>query len=189
MPDAIELLATRRSVPAPNLLPPGPDAEQLATMLTIATRVPDHGKLAPWRFVLIEGDAVPQFSQKLSTLVAEAEPDAPEMRIEAEKKRFCAPLVVVAISRAGQHPKIPEWEQVLSAGASCMNLEHAAVALGFGAQWVTGWAAYDSRVHAVLGLEPGERIAGFVQIGTPNLALEDRPRPPLDAIVTRWAGD
>lgn len=188
MPEAIDLLATRRSVPAPNLLRPGPDSEQLATLLTVASRVPDHGKLTPWRFILLEGDAVPRFSAKLADFVAGDVPDAPEMRLEAERKRFCAPLVVVVVSRAGEHPKIPEWEQILSAGAACMNLEHAASALGFGSQWVTGWAAYDARVRDLLGLEPAERVAGFVQIGTPNLKPEDRPRPPLGEIATSWSG-
>lgn len=186
MPEAIDLLATRRSVPAPNLLGPGPDGEQLEKLLTIAARVPDHGKLVPWRFILLEGEAVPRFSGRLADFVLADAPDAPELRIENEKKRFCAPLVVVVVSRAGEHPKIPEWEQILSAGAACMNLEHAATALGFGSQWVTGWAAYDARVRDLLGLAPGERIAGFVQIGTPNLKPEDRPRPPLGEIATRW---
>lgn len=188
MPEAIDLLATRRSVPAPNLLQPGPDSSQLATLLTIAARVPDHGKLAPWRFVVVAGEAVSRFSGRLADFVLSDAPDAPEARIENERKRFCAPLVVVVVSRAGEHPKIPEWEQILSAGAVCMNLEHAASALGFGSQWVTGWAAYDPRVGDLLGLAPGERVAGFVQIGTPNLKPEDRPRPPLGEIATSWSG-
>jgi nitroreductase len=188
MPEAIDLLATRRSVPAPNLVRPGPDERQLDTLLTIAARVPDHGKLTPWRFILIEGEAVQRFSEKLAGFVLADAPDAPEARIEAEKRRFCAPLVVAVVSRAGAHPKIPEWEQILSAGAVCMNLSHAATALGFGSQWVTGWAAYDARVHALLGLSADERIAGLVQIGTPNLKPEDRPRPPLADIATRWSG-
>lgn len=189
MPKALELLKTRRSVPAPALLPPGPDAGQLKELLTVAARVPDHGKLVPWRFVVIEGDAVPRFGERLASLVLQDEPGAPPERLKAERQRFCAPLVVVVVSRAGEHPKIPVWEQVLSAGAVCMNLENAANALGFGTQWVTGWAAYDGRVKVLLGLAPEEKIAGFIQVGTPSTRPEDRPRPNLAEVVTHWYGE
>jgi nitroreductase len=188
MTDSIQLLATRRSVPVPNLRGPGPDAGQLTQLLTIATRVPDHGKLVPWRLILIEGDKVAAFGDRLAEITAEKEPGATPERLQIERLRFRAPLVVAVVSRAAEHPKIPVWEQILSAGAVCMNLTNAANAQGFGTQWVTGWGAYDPQVTALLGLGEGEKIAGFIQIGTPDLRPEDRPRPALDTVVSRWEG-
>jgi nitroreductase len=188
MSNALELLKTRRSVPAPALVQPGPDETQLHEILTIAARVPDHGKLVPWRFILLQDAAVPAFSEKLAGFVLQDDQNAPEEQLRKERGRFCAPAVIVVVSRAGAHPKIPVWEQELSAGAVCMNLENAATALGFGTVWVTGWAAYDARVAALLGLAPDEKIAGFIQLGTPSIKPEDRPRPNLADIVTRWDG-
>jgi nitroreductase len=187
MTDTIDLLSTRRSVPGPNLLAPGPDAAALEQILTIGTRVPDHGKLEPWRIVLIENEAVSALGRRIGAMLRAREPDIAPERLRKEESRFCAPLVVAVISRAGDHPKIPEWEQVLSAGAVCMNIETAAVALGFGAQWITGWPAYDEEVRALLGVLPEEKIAGFIQIGTPDLKPTDRPRPDLARIVSRWS--
>ena len=187
MPDAIDLLKSRRSVKPIELNGPGPTAAELATLLTVASRVPDHGKLTPWRFIVFEGDARLMAGEKIVEAFRANRPDATADQIEYERKRLArAPLVVAVVSRAGAHVKIPEWEQVLSAGAAATSLVFAAHALGFAASWLTEWYAYDRRVLDALGVEPRERIAGFVHIGRPGKPSEDRPRPPLDEIVTRY---
>lgn len=188
MPDALDLLRTRRSLKPVELAAPGPSAAELDTLLTIASRVPDHGKLTPWRFILFEGEARKTASRAIAEVFAADNPGADPARLELERTRLArAPLVVAVVSRAAAHVKIPEWEQVLSAGAAAMNLVTAVHALGYGATWITEWYAYDRRVLARLGLAPHEKIAGFVHIGTPQKAPEDRPRPPLDSIVTRFS--
>ncbi|MGB7579169.1 MAG: nitroreductase, partial [Pseudolabrys sp.] len=150
-------------------------------------RVPDHGKLAPWRFILFEGDARSAAGEAIASAFRANHPDATAEQIEFERKRLArAPLVIAVVSRAGPHVKIPEWEQQLSAGASAMSLVLAAHAMGFAASWITEWYAYDRRVLDVLGLAANERIAGFVHIGRPAKAPEDRERPNLGAIVTRF---
>jgi nitroreductase len=187
MPDAISLLKTRRSVKPIELLPPGPSANQIETLLTIATRVPDHGKLAPWRFIIFEGKARERVGAIIAEAFAAKTPGATADQLTFERNRFArAPLVIAVVSRAGPHVKIPEWEQQLSAGASCMALVLAAHALGFAASWITEWCAYDRGVLEGLGLGPNERIAGFVHIGRPRKAPEDRDRPRLSDVVTRW---
>lgn len=187
MTDLLEHLRTRRSVPAVSLVGPGPDEETLRDMLTIAARVPDHGKLAPWRFVLFEGDARTEFGEALARLVKARDPEVSEERLEAERRRFDrAPLVVAVVSCAGPHPKIPEWEQILSAGAVCMNLIHAAYGHGFAAQWISEWCAFDPEALDLLGLETSEQVAGFVHIGRADGAPIDRPRPALEAITSHW---
>ncbi len=185
----LDLLLTRRSGSAKAMTGPGPTAAQLGLILTAAMRVPDHGKLAPWRFVVFEGEARAAFGERLAALFREANPGAIEELVEAERRRFLrAPVVVAAISRAEGNAKVPEWEQVLSAGASCMALLLATHAQGLAASWLTEWPAYDARVRPLLGLQPHERVAGFVYLGTPAAPLEDRPRPDLAALVTRWQG-
>jgi nitroreductase len=187
MNETLDLLATRRSVPANALAEPAPSAEELDRMLTIASRVPDHGKLAPWRFIVIEGEARATLDARLAGLLRELDPSVSEGRVAAQAKNFSASAIVIAVvSRAAPHVKIPEWEQVLSAGAVCMNLCVAANALGYGAQWLSGWAAYEPRAAEIIGLRPGERIAGFIHVGSPTERLPDRPRPPLSETVTRW---
>lgn len=187
MTDLLTHLRTRRSVPAANLSAPGPDSETLTDMLTIAARVPDHGKLAPWRFILFEGDARLAFGAALADLVKRRDREASEEFLQRERDRFAsAPLVVGVVSCAGPHPKIPEWEQILSAGAVCLNLVHAAYGHGFAAQWLTEWYAYDPEVLAMLGLEPHEQMAGFVQIGTAESIPTDRARPTLAGLITNW---
>lgn len=189
MADALELLQTRRSVKPMELSGPGPAEGEVATLLTIASRVPDHGKLAPWRFVLFEGDARLRAGETIAAIFQSDRPDATPDQIAFERRRLArAPLVVAVVSRAAPHVKIPEWEQVLSAGAATMNLVTAAHALGYAANWITEWYAYDRRVLDALGLAPHERVAGFVHIGRPASPPEDRPRPPLSDIVTRYAG-
>ena len=167
---------------------PGPSAAQIDTLLTVAARVPDHGKLAPWRFIVFEGEARRAAGDAIAAAFQSRYPGAKPEHVEAERNRLLrAPLVVAVVSRAGPHVKIPEWEQVLSAGAAAMNLVLAAHALGFAANWITEWYAYDRAVLDALGLAPHERIAGFVHIGTPPGPPEDRPRPALSEIVTRFA--
>ncbi len=188
MPDALDLLKTRRSIKPIELAGPGPAAAEIETLLTIAARVPDHGKLAPWRFIIFEGEARLAAGAAIAAAFRAKYPDAKAEQIEAERRRLArAPLVIAVVSRARPHVKIPEWEQVLSAGAAAMSLVLAAHALGYGASWITEWYAYDRGVLAALGLTENERIAGFVHIGRPSGSPEDRPRPPLDEIATRFA--
>jgi len=187
MPDALQLLKTRRSVKPMELGGPGPSPAELETLLTIGARVPDHGKLAPWRFIVFEGDARLAAGEKIAAIFRADRADATPEQIEFERKRLArAPLVVAVVSRAAPHVKIPEWEQQLSAGAAAMNLVNAAYALGFAASWITEWYSYDRRVLDALGLAPHERIAGFVHIGRPAKPPEERDRPQLADIVTRY---
>ena len=186
MNDTIALLKRRRSAPPAIMTGPGPTQEELTTILTVASRVPDHGKLAPWRFVVFEGQARERAGRIALGIRLEDKPDLDEAARAEELRRFArAPLVVGVVSRAAPHVKIPEWEQVLSSGAVCMNLIVAARALGFSATWLTEWPAYDARFRAAIGLAEHEKIAGFIHIGK-AVAIEDRPRPPLAEIVTTF---
>lgn len=190
MTDALTLLLTRRSVAPAMLAEPAPDGEALTNILTAALRVPDHGKLTPWRLILFRGEDRARFGERLAALFQDTNPDAQDRLVDAEQQRFMrAPLVICVVSRAAPHVKIPEWEQVLSSGAVCLNLLHAAHAQGFGASWLTEWPAYDERVRKILGLAPNERVAGFVYIGTPEQAPGDRPRPRIEDVVTDWTGE
>ena len=187
MVNALELLTTRRSFKAVELSGPAPSAAEIDTLLTVAARVPDHGKLAPWRFVLFEGDARVAAGEKIAAVFRADHSEATAEQIEFERKRLArAPLVIAVVSRAAPHVKIPEWEQQLSAGASAMSLVFAAYALGFAASWITEWYAYDRRVLDALGLAAHERIAGFVHIGRAQKPPEERDRPRLADIVTHY---
>jgi nitroreductase len=187
MSDALTLLKNRRSVKAMELAGPGPTAAELETLLTVASRVPDHGKLVPWRFIVFEGSGRDRAGEIIAGICREQRPELTPEQLEFERKRLSrAPLVVAVVSRAGAHVKIPEWEQVLSSGAAAMSLVLAAHALGYAASWITEWYAYDRRVLQALGLTPEEKIAGFVHIGRATKPPEDRPRPPLESIVTRY---
>ncbi|MGO4573936.1 nitroreductase family protein [Microvirga sp. 2TAF3] len=187
MNESLARLQQRRSVPARWLAEPGPSRDEVDTLLTVAARVPDHGKLVPWRFIVIEGEARHRMGEVLAKAFQADQPEADAEKVAAERRRFAqAPLVVAVVSRVTPHVKIPNWEQVLSSGAVCMNLLNAATALGYGAVWLTGWAAYDRRVLDALGLGSDERIAGFVHIGTTAEKPTDRPRPDLADIVTRF---
>jgi nitroreductase len=189
MPDALELLKTRRSVKPMELTGPGPAKPEIDTLLAIASRVPDHGKLAPWRFIVFDGDARLAAGEAIAAAFAADRADATPDQLDFERKRLArAPLVIAVVSRAGPHVKIPEWEQQLSAGASAMNLVIAAHAMGYAASWITEWYAYDRRVLDKLGIGAGERVAGFVHIGRAAKPPEDRDRPPLETIVTHYAG-
>ena len=183
----LAMLATRRSVKAQNLAAPGPSADQLETILTIAARVPDHKKLVPWRFIVIEGDAREKLGEVVAEACVAAETETPsDVRLQTERGRFMrAPVVVAVVSRTVRSV-VPEWEQILSAGAACFNLCLAANAMGFGTSWITEWVAFNDKVCGALGLAENERIAGFIYVGTASEPPEDRDRPNLADIVTRW---
>jgi nitroreductase len=187
VPDTIDFLKTRRSVKPREMSGPGPSTAELETILTVGSRVPDHGKLTPWRFIVFEGDARARAGDIIAEVFAGKNPQAPLAEIEIEKRRLMdAPLVIAVVSFTRPHPKVPAWEQELSAGASAMNIVTAATALGYGANWLTGWFAFDRDVLDRLGLKADEKLAGFVHIGTPSKPVEDRPRPALSDIVTRF---
>ena len=181
-------LLTRRSVSARFLVGPEPSAQALETMLTVASRVPDHGKLVPWRFVVIQGEAREVLGRLTVALAKQKQEMTDPERLEIEQTRFSrAPLVIAVVSKAALHPKIPVWEQQLSAGAVCMNLLSAAAALGYGACGLTEWMAYDADFCRAFGLHEEERIAGFIHIGHIQQPPTDRPRPVLADIVTYWS--
>ena len=189
VPRTLDLLLTRRSGSAKAMKGPGPSAEQIRTLITCATRVPDHGKLTPWRFVIFEGQARADFGEVLVRALKTTEPDASEERITQERNRLMrAPAVIAVISRVREAIPIPEWEQILSAGAACQTLCIAAHAMGFVANWITEWCAYNPMVREALAMKSGERVAGFIYLGHPAAALEVRPRPEFDKIATRWRG-
>ena len=183
---ALRLLETRRSARPRDLIAPGPDAEELRRILTIAMRTPDHGKLGPWRFVHVPAAKRPDFAALLEVAYRAANPDPGRLEIEAVQ-RFAhqAPELVVALSAPVANHKIPVWEQELSCGAACMNLMIAAHAMGYAAGWVTGWATYSDAVSRAFG-RPGERIAGFIFLGTAATEPEERIRPEYDEIVSEW---
>lgn len=189
--ELLEVLGTRRSAALTGLGEPGPSAADVDVILTVASRVPDHGKLAPWRFMLIEGGARARLGSRVAKVWKEKNAGLDAAACVAgvaqwEGRFLHAPLVIAVVSSPKASPKIPEWEQVLSAGAVCMNMLLACKGLGFGAVWLTEWYAYDAGVLSELGISEGERIAGFVHIGTQREAREDRERPRLESIVTRY---
>ncbi len=184
----LALLASRRSASAKAMGEPGPDAGQIAEILRIAVRVPDHGKLTPWRFILIEGSARADLGDRLAARWKVLNPGHGEAIVEEQRRTFLrAPVVIGVVSTAGEHVKIPVWEQVLSAGAVCQNMLIAATAMGLGCQWITGWPAYDTEILAALGVGEGEKMAGFVYLGTPTEPVTDRPRPEPESLLTRWS--
>lgn len=170
------------------MVEPGPDAGELETIIRAGARVPDHGKLAPWRFIIFKGEARAAFGAELARLFAKAEPRATEDQIDFEACRFTrAPVVVAVISRVTPGIKIPEWEQILSVGAVCQTMLVAATALGFGAQWLTEWYAYSEEVNHLLGLRENERVAGYLYFGSESVPKDERPRPELSEITSEWS--
>jgi len=184
----LSLLATRRSGKPRDLVGPGPDAAELETILTIAARTPDHGKLAPWRFVVVSAEQRAALADVITTAYRGERPQAGATEIAA-LVQFAeqAPTLVVVLSSPKTGSHIPVWEQELAAGAACMNLLHATHALGYAGGWLTGWPSYSDAVRDAFGADP-ERIAGFMFLGTPSRQLDERPRPNLDNIVTNWNG-
>jgi nitroreductase len=184
-PQTLAFLARRRSASAMALTAPGPNDAELATLLRLATRVPDHGKLAPWRFVVLKGGAKQGFIAGLEAIAAQR-PDAGKLNAKLGKIK-APPLTVAVISRL-LPAEIPEWEQRLSAGAVCMTLVIAAQAMGYGANWITDWYAYDADATRLLGLGEGERVAGYVHLGTSAETPLERVRPELAAVAEAWKG-
>jgi nitroreductase len=186
VPEAFDLLLSRRSGSAKAMTGPGPSADQLRRILAAGVRVPDHGKLTPWRFIVYEGEGRARMGDILAEIIAGERDITPE-RIEQERSRFMrAPTVIGVVSRAREAIPIPMWEQQLSAGAVCMSIVIAAHASGFVANWITEWCAYHPKVLERIGLRPHERIAGFIYIGQSAAILEERPRPSVEAITTRF---
>lgn len=184
-----EYLKVRRSIPAFQMRGPGPDRQTLEEILTLAMRVPDHGKIAPWRFIVYEGDIRAKLGDELLKMVLERDPNLSGEMQAVEKSRFTrSPVVIGVISTAAPHVKVPEWEQVLSAGAVCLNLLMAANSKGFVSNWLTEWFAFDERAYPLLGVQPGEKVAGFIHIGSTDFPAVERPRPEFADKVTWLEG-
>ena len=185
--DPLHVLDTRRSVPSKQLGEPGPDHATLLRMLASAVRVPDHGKLVPFRFIRLQGEARHALGDLLAARTLHLQPDAADAVVEKDRARFShAPVIVTVVARLTPGHKVPEQEQLLTAGSVCFALLQAAQALGFGAQWLTGWMAYDDAVAATLGLSADERIVGFIHIGTPRMEAPERERPDPALLLTDW---
>ena len=184
----LAFLKSRKSASAKAMGGPGPTPQQLNEILEIATRVPDHGKLTPWRFVIFEGEARAKVGELFAKRWAVLNPKHSAEILAFHAGLFMrAPLVVAVVSTAAPHVKIPVWEQQMSAASVCFNFELAALALGFDVQWQTDWVAYDEGAKAAMGLKPGEQIVGFIYIGKSTVPLEDRPRPDVATLVTHWS--
>lgn len=184
-PDVLDFLATRRSTPAMTLRAPAPSEAELTDLLRIAARAPDHGKLSPWRFVILDGAGKAAYADRLE-MIAAGRPDA--VKLIAKLGKLKTPPLGVAVVSSPVEGEIPEWEQLLSAGAVCTNLTYAALAMGYGANWITDWYAYDDEARAALGLAAHERVAGFIFLGTPAEQPLERARPDLTPLVTRYGG-
>jgi nitroreductase len=186
----VEYLKTRRSVPLTMMSGPGPDRDVLRSLLEIAARSPDHGRLEPWRFIVYGEDAGREIGEKLAARAVERNGPMAEEQMQRERNRLLrAPVAIGVVFVPREHETIPEWEQFLAAGAVAMNLVHAVHAHGFRANWVTGWYSDDERGRAILGLAPHERMAGVVHIGSCDREVPDRPRPDIDAMISDYAGE
>ena len=189
MPEMSDFLLSRRSIVVRNMVEPGPSDADIEKILRAGMRVPDHGRLTPWRFKIIRGDAREKMGDILGEAFQKANPDCIEEQVEIEKERFLrAPLVIAVISTTNPEHKIPEWEQILSSGAACQNMLTSALSMGYAAQWITEWYAYNGDVKAALGLDAADRIAGFLYLGTRTEDPTDRARPEYGDIVSEWTG-
>ncbi|HEV7121859.1 MAG TPA: nitroreductase [Rhodanobacter sp.] len=187
MPDPLALLQQRHSVPARQLGEPAPDGATLQALLEAAIRVPDHGKLVPFRLILLRGEAKLHFGERLAAISNRNHPEFAGAKLEKERRRYTfAPLVIAVVARIDTDSKVPEIEQKLCAGNVAYNLLIGAFALGYGAQWLTGWAAYDREAATVLGLAAHEHVVGFVHMGTPQVEVPDRDRPALADVIETW---
>jgi nitroreductase len=185
--DAIEMLLTRRSVSVKDMTGPAPDAAELDIILRAATRVPDHGKLAPWRVKILRAEGQKKLGELAAARFKAANPDANEKQLTHERERFArAPLCLAVLLTPVESIKAPLWEQQLSTGAVCTNILHAAHALGYGGKWLTEWVAYDTEILKALGGKDGDAIAGFIYLGTKTSVPEERERPNLEQIVSEW---
>lgn len=186
--DALALLHQRHSAPSRQLGEPAPDPATLTALLEAAIRVPDHGKLVPFRLITLRGEHKLHFGERLAARAIERNPDLSDSKREKERMRYTfAPLVIVVVSRLDTSSSVPPLEQQLAAGCVAYNLLLGAEALGFGAQWLTGWAAYDGEVAKLLGLTAHEQVIGFVHIGTAQMEIPDRDRPALAELLSDWA--
>ena len=186
-PNCLDLLLSRRSGSAKSMTGPGPTPDELRRILACGARVPDHGKLAPWRFIVFEAEGRSRMGELLAKVLLETEPDVAPERLTLERNRFLrAPLVIGVVSRVRGGIAIPEWEQILSAGACCMTMLIAAHSMGFVANWITEWYAFNEKVLDALGLAPGERIAGFMYIGHPTVPPVERVRPDPESLTSRF---
>lgn len=189
MSDLPEFLLKRRSIVVRNMAEPGPTDDDLENILRAGMRVPDHGRLTPWRFMVIRGEAREKMGPVLGAAFRKANPDCIDEQVEIEEERFTrAPMVIAIVSRTQPEHKIPEWEQILSSGAACQNMLTAALGMGYAAQWITEWYAYNDDVKAALGVEASDRIAGFLYLGTRTEEPTDRQRPEYEDIVSEWTG-
>ncbi|WP_421365887.1 nitroreductase family protein [Agrobacterium tumefaciens] len=185
----LDYLKVRRSTPALQLAEPGPSKAEIEEILRLAVRVPDHGKLAPWRFIVYRGEDRVRLGEEALRIALEKNPELDLQQQDAERTRFTrAPVVIAVISTAKTHFKIPEWEQIMSAGAVCLNLIFAANANGYAANWLTEWLAFDPAFLSELGIAADEKVAGYIHIGSTTFPLVERPRPELADVVT-WVGD
>lgn len=184
--ETLDLLMHRRSLTVKDMTGPGPSDEQLEQLLTIGARVPDHKKQVPWRYLILQGDSRVKIGKTLRAVFKNNNPDTDDTILDFEEKRFCrAPLIIAVVSTASpENPKVPEWEQILTAGAVCQNILIAANAMGFAVQWLSEWYAYDPDVLQSLGLSEDERIAGFLYIGTATKDPAERGRPTINEITT-----
>jgi len=185
--EALQRLQQRRSVKAMDLCEPGPSDAELDTLLATGIRVPDHGKLGPWRLIRFTGAARQAFGEVLAQRFQAVNPEAREHSVAAERERFMrAPVVVAVIARITPGIKIPEWEQQMSVGAVCQNILVTANLMGFAAQWLTEWYAFDEHIDAALGLTTHERVAGFIYIGSAKERPAERVRPELTDVLSDW---
>lgn len=185
----IDFLLTRRSILARMMEGPGPTDADLHKILEAGMRVPDHGRLTPWRFIVIRGEAREKLGEKIAEIYRKKNPDAIDEQVEIERERLMrAPLVVAVVSKVVKEHKIPVWEQVLSSGAACQNMLVAALSMGYAAQWITEWYAYDPEFKAALGAEPDDQIAGYIYLGSESGEVTERARPDYGNIVSEWQG-
>jgi nitroreductase len=185
----IDLLLKRNSVPIQELKEPAPSDAEIETLIRIASRVPDHGRMEPWRFILYRGEARQRVGRMLAELAEKRDGPLTEVRRDKELTRFSrAPLVIGVVSAPRPNPKIPDWEMQLSGGAAAMNLVIGANAMGYGTNWITNWYAYDEEGRRLLGLAPHERVVGFVHIGTFNGTVSERPRPDVSKLYADYSG-
>ncbi len=183
----IDLLKQRRSHPSRQLVEPGPDAAQLRELIEAAMRVPDHGKLEPFRIIGVDRASGTHLGERLAAITRARETSASESALDKDRSRFNrAPLCLVVVAQLRSGDKIPEQEQLLSAGCVAYNLLLGAQALGFGAQWITGWPAYDRDAAAVFGLAAHEHAIAFIHVGTPQGEAPDRARPTFAAKFSEW---
>lgn len=185
----LDYLQVRRSTPAIQLAEPGPEKAEIEDILRLAVRVPDHGKLAPWRFIVYRGEERTRLGEVALKLALEKSPELGAEQQQVELSRFTrAPVVIAVVSTAAPHFKIPEWEQVMSAGAVCLNLMMSANAHGYAANWLSEWMTFDETIWPELGIKSGEKVAGFIHIGSTTFPPVERPRPELADVVS-WVGE